>query len=123
MDCINLFCQVSRQRVNVAKSRILFSKFSNRESCSEVSKLTNIPVTSELGRYLGFQLFGDGRGNQNFKEVLNKMNNRLASWKAKMLSMAGHVTLIKFVLNSIPLYSMQLIRFPLKECNSIDKLS
>lgn len=51
------------------------------------------------------------------------MNKRLASWRAKVLSMAGRATLVKSVLSSVPVYQMQLLKFLDKDCDSIDKLS
>lgn len=42
-----------------------------------------------------------------FKFLLDKIDNRLASWKAKYLSMIGRITLIKFVTISISGYAMQ----------------
>lgn len=123
MDCINTFCSISGHKVNVSKSRILFSKHTRRTTKSDVGRLTNILVTTDPGKYLGFQLFFNGLGNKNFNEVLTKMSRRLASWKAKVLSMAGRATLIKSVFSSVPVYHMQLLKFPSKECSKIDKLS
>lgn len=59
------------------------------------------------------------------KEVLNedldKIKNRLASWKADTLSLAGRAVFIKSVSSSIPIYPMQLIKFPSTICEEIDK--
>lgn len=38
---------------------------------------------------------------------MDRVNNRLAGWKSKLLSRSGRVTLTKFVLNSIPIYLME----------------
>ena len=41
-----------------------------------------------------------------------KIQNRLASWKARTLSRAGRLTLIKSVLNNLPVYFMSMFKMP-----------
>lgn len=40
----------------------------------------------------------------NFQHLLQKVDNRLLGWNTKLLSMAGHLTLIRHVLTSLPLH-------------------
>ena len=47
-----------------------------------------------------------------WKPVMEKIQNRLASWKAKILSRAGRLNLIKSVLNSQPVYFMSMFKMP-----------
>lgn len=54
-------------------------------------------------------------------EVLDKIKNRLDSWKANTLSLAGRAVLIKSVTSSIPIYPMQLVKFPSTICEEIDR--
>lgn len=44
---------------------------------------------------------------------------RLSSWKANSLSLAGRITLCSSVLLAIPLYSMQIARLPMPKCDPI----
>ena len=43
---------------------------------------------------------------------IEKINNLVSGWKAKVLSQAGHAMLMKSVLSSIPTYRMFLSSFP-----------
>lgn len=50
------------------------------------------------------------------------MKDILEGWKTKVLSRARRVTLVKSVLNSIPMFYMQLEKFPANVHKEIDKM-
>jgi len=56
-----------------------------------------------------------------FQGVLEKVEQRLAGWKSKCLSLAGRITLIKSTLTAIPAYIMQSTRLPRSLCDDLDK--
>ena len=56
-----------------------------------------------------------------FQHVLDKVEGILDGWEAKLLSLAGRITLAQFVLNSIPLYAMQSTMLHIALCNNLDK--
>ena len=44
--------------------------------------------------------------------IVNKCERKLANWKQKLLFFGGRLTLIKVVLNSIPIYFFSFFRVP-----------
>ncbi|GJT94145.1 RNA-directed DNA polymerase, eukaryota [Tanacetum coccineum] len=50
-----------------------------------------------------------------WNDVVKRFTKRLSSWKAKILSIRGHYTLVKAVLGSLPLYCFSLFRAPDQE--------
>lgn len=65
----------------------------------------------------------DGRVNLNCNNTLDKMKSILSSWKSKILSLVGKVTLVMTILNSIPTYPMQIFKFPKQLCTEIYKMN
>lgn len=51
---------------------------------------------------------------------MDKINNRVAGWKGKLLSRARRVTLAKSIIAAIPTYTMQNLWLPDGICDSID---
>lgn len=54
--------------------------------------------------------------------MITKIENKLSSWKAKLLSRAGKLTLIKSVLNSLPIYYLSMFKMSKSIANKIVKL-
>lgn len=57
-----------------------------------------------------------------WRPVLDKVRKKLATWKLKTLSRAGRLTLIKSMLNSLPIYFMSLFKMPKWIAKEIVKL-
>lgn len=84
--------------------------------------ITSIKSTPSLGKYLGFPLFKGRNKKEDFLFILDKMQSRLAPWKDKLLNRASRITLVKSVIPSIPIYSMQLNWIPSSICTQMDRI-
>lgn len=69
-----------------------------------------IPLSKEIGRYLGHHLVHLGNNRDAHKELLKRVNGSLEGWKTKILSREGGIMLAQSVLSSIPLFHMQIKR-------------
>lgn len=72
--------------------------------------------------YLGLPIGGCTTRLSSWESVLERMRNKLASWKGKCLSIGGRITLIKAALSSLPLYYMSLFPIPKGIVEKIVKL-
>ncbi|KAJ3687818.1 hypothetical protein LUZ61_016982 [Rhynchospora tenuis] len=72
--------------------------------------------------YLGLPLTAGRPPREVFHHLLEKMENKLAGWKNKLLSRAGRLTLVSSVLTSIPIFFMSVFRLPSWVIKAIDKL-
>ncbi|CAN1161707.1 Putative ribonuclease H protein At1g65750 [Linum perenne] len=82
---------------------------------------TTLQETHDLGRYLGVPILHGRVTKHTYDFILDRLDNRLAGWKAENLSLAGRVTLAMLVLNSIPCYIMQTAFLPVSLCDKIDR--
>ncbi|CAN1127155.1 Putative ribonuclease H protein At1g65750 [Linum perenne] len=120
-DILDRFCGASGQSVSKNKSRIYFSKNTPRSVKLEVVNLLGIAATPDLGRYLGVPILHGRVTKHTYDYLLDRLDSRLAGWKADNLSLAGRVSLASSVLNSLPCYVMQTASLPLSLCDKIDR--
>ncbi|CAN1187377.1 Putative ribonuclease H protein At1g65750 [Linum perenne] len=80
-----------------------------------------MPLTQNLGNYLGVPVLHDRTTSRTYQKVLDRIDSKLSGWKAKTLSLAGRVALAQSVLAAIPAYVMQIAVIPVTTCEEIDK--
>lgn len=73
---------------------------------AKLSSRLGIPLTRELGRYLGHQLIHKGRNDDRYEGILNKIRGKLEGWKSCCLSKAGRLTLAKTVISNMGVFYM-----------------
>jgi len=120
-NCLTEFCNASGQKISLAKSKVFFSPNTNEATAVEICNILGIQETDDFGRYLGVPTLHGRVTNAKFQDVITRVENRLAGWKAKCLSLAGRITLIQSTVTAIPAYIMQSARLPRSVCDSLDK--
>ncbi|GKV11754.1 hypothetical protein SLEP1_g22978 [Rubroshorea leprosula] len=75
-----------------------------------------------LMKYLGIPIGRNHRKLAMWQPLVDSFKRKLASWKGRYLSLAGWVTLINFVLSSLPVFLMSVYLIPKgkeKECHQM----
>ena len=80
-------------------------------------------MTSDLGKYLRVPLLHQRMTKETFGHLFTRVTQRLNTWKASSLSLAGRTTLTKVVLEAIPAYTMQINLIPISVCDQLEKES
>lgn len=117
------FRELSGQKVNFGKSRVIFSKNYQRQIRDQYMEALNIEEKEHFGKYLGFSILHGIPNSNDFQYIINNMRRRLTGWKCNMLNMAGQLILPKVTLGSISSHVMSYIRIPEGVTKTIDKIT
>ena len=82
----------------------------------EIAEAFGFCLIGDLGKYLGVPLRHNRTSSNSFSFVTDKLLQRMSSWKATTLSLAGRITLCSSVLSATPIYQMQTAFLPLAVC-------
>nr|KYP49860.1 Putative ribonuclease H protein At1g65750 family [Cajanus cajan] len=105
-SCLELFCKSLGQKVSLEKTRIFFSKNVGWSVREGISSTLGFQRMDNLGKYLGVPIQHDRVNKRLYSSIINKVNQRLSSWKAKTLFIARRLTFTKSVLATFPVYTM-----------------
>ena len=83
----------------------------------------DLSQTPNLGKYLGFPLKHRRGNNQDLNFILYRVKQKLAGWKANLLSLAGRTMLIQAFTSTISAYVMQCMALPKKLLDDIDRVN
>lgn len=72
--------------------------------------------------HLGNPLFLSKKKGESFAFLKKKVVERLEGWMTRTISKAGRSTLVKSVIQSIPVYTMSTYKLPKTFCQSLDKM-
>lgn len=122
IEVLNNFCNLVGQKVNYGKSRVFFSPNVTSRRKRTMCRRLGIMATNNIVRYLGFPIIHKGRIGNAFNFILDKVQSKLAGWKARLLSRAGRLVLAKSAAAPIAEYFMQCHSLPTKICDSLDKM-
>ncbi|XP_071704405.1 uncharacterized protein [Rutidosis leptorrhynchoides] len=118
LECFEL---TSGLKVNYHKSN-LFEVAVDSAEINDMARLLGCKVGEFPFTYLGLPVGAKMNKISNWSPVLDKVGKRLADWKARAMSFGGRLTLVKSVLNSLPLYYFSLFGVPpcvLKKLESV----
>lgn len=94
-----------------------------RRTANSLKYISGMPLTKDLGTYLGIALIHGRVKRNHFNLIIDKLLKKLSGWKANTLSLAGRAILVQSVASAIPNYAMQVLKFPAHICDRVDRLN
>nr|GFA38442.1 RNA-directed DNA polymerase, eukaryota [Tanacetum cinerariifolium] len=110
---------VSGIRINMCKSNIM-GLHVDGESVNSAARQLGCLVLNIPFLYLG-SIVGDNMASQQaWREIVDRVKSKLSNWKMKMLSIGGRLTLVKYVLGSLPIYNFSIFKVPMCVLNELE---
>ena len=78
LEILRIFCNESRKKVSLEKSRIYFSPNVEAKTRDEVCERLGIRATSMIGKYLGFPIKHKGAAKNQLNFIMERVMNKLA---------------------------------------------
>lgn len=117
---LNDYEEFSGQAVNFQKSAVFFSSNVRRDKQAEIKQI--LGVFSDIGnsKYLGLPSLVGRSKKTVFRNLKEKVFQRIQGWNAKLLSRAGKAVMIRNVAQTIPSYTMSCFLIPKTLCQEIE---
>lgn len=122
-SCLDKYCKWSDQSINSSKSSIRFSRNTNPVSSLSISNILPYQTNSSKSSiYLCLPiLFGNSK-LEAFHYILDKIHKKIDRWRAKTLSQAGRLVLIKTVAAAMPTYVISSFLLLVSFYNNLDRM-
>lgn len=108
---LSCFENVSGMKINYTKSELVPIGMTSEEHIP-FSNIFGCPVGDFPIKYLGIPLHYDKLRREDVQPLIDKILNRIAGWRGKLLSYKGRLVLIQACLASIPIYLLSFFKFP-----------
>lgn len=100
------------QKINRAKSAFYISDSVSPHRTSVILSALGVPRGEFPFLYLGCGIYKGRRTPEPFHHLLSSIDQKLSSWKNRLLSMGGRIILIRHVLSAIPLHTIGTLEPP-----------
>ncbi|XP_071722929.1 uncharacterized protein [Rutidosis leptorrhynchoides] len=120
LDILKLYSRAAGQTINFVKFSIFFNSNVSSSLRESLKAKLNISNTLADSSYLGLPLIIRQKKAEPFEFLLDRIKNKVANWKGKLLSKTGKENLINLVLQATPIYAMSLFKLPKGFCESLE---
>ena len=121
LDILQLFGNASRLTTNLQKSSVLPIQCAEDDKAF-LQEALPCQISEFPCKYLGVPLSPHKITKAQAQPIIDKLADRLPSWKADLLTKAGRMILVQFVLTSMLIYILLALELPPCVLKAIDKI-
>jgi Reverse transcriptase (RNA-dependent DNA polymerase) len=118
---LQVYGQISGLEVCMDKSELMITS-SQQERVQQLAAIMGCKAGSFPIKYLGLPLSNRKLAKEHFRELIHRVQNKLANWKASLLSSGGRLTLINSALTPMLIFFMSTFLLPIWVIKEIDKI-
>ncbi|CAM8888030.1 unnamed protein product [Rhodiola kirilowii] len=111
--------ELSGQQVNFNKSEMCVGNNIKPDYARALSSILGVRLVNTIEKYLGLPLCFSYNKRALFKFIEERIWRRVHGWKERLLSIAGRETLIKAIVQAIPIYAMSCFKIPVTMCHTL----
>lgn len=123
MNTLSEYEAVSGQLINRDKSHFMLPSSAFRLTVARVRSVTGFNQKQSPITYLGCPLYIGRQRISYFSEIVSKVASRIRGWHTKILSYGGRATLVRHVLQSLPIHLISDISPPKTSLKQIQRLT
>lgn len=102
----------SKQKINMEKFAIFFSKNTNEDCKKAICEILNGVTVQEHSKYLGLPLVLGRSKKSVFDFIRERVVKKMKNSKTKFQSNAGKEVMLKSVIQGLPVYTMSYFKLP-----------
>jgi len=110
------------QAISLPKSEIFYTRNVKEPLQQSITNILGVRAVLGTGKCLGFPSMVGPSKKETFSFIKDRVWQKINSWSSKCLSKAGREIMIKYVLQTIPLYVMSIFRLPNSLLDEIEKM-
>ncbi|XP_055824355.1 uncharacterized protein LOC129892841 [Solanum dulcamara] len=122
LDMAKVYETTSGQLINKDKSQFMLPLNTNPDIIDRIGRITGFKCTHGPITYLGCPLYIGRQRIIYYTGMVSKVISKIRGWQNKILSFGGRATLVKSVLQSLPIYLLSAIRPTATTINQIKSL-
>ena len=122
MEIIAEYEKVSDQQLNKDKSFFMVTDNTNQQIIDTIIQETGSRKKHCPIMYLGSPLYIGGQRIIYYSDLVEKVIKKIAGWQAKILNFWGKTTLVKHVLQSMPIHTLAAVSPPKTTLNYIKRV-
>lgn len=122
LEILSKFKSWTWLQTNISKSHVMFSHSINKIRKEEIIQNFQFKEVSRWWTHLGIPMNGQRIPSWGFNSIIAKIDNAISGWRAKLLSFAGKVVLIKSIIFSIPIFCLAGCKVPYSVIDKIERL-